>query len=115
MPVPPNAEFLGIRFTLGTAVRPHPAASIVDGYVPFPVTDSGRVNIGGEDWEAPTYENVEQFVRRLRDAGLLVRSRLMVDEDVAGHLEGHPSKRTLQRQYRALTGLRKAPSRRSTG
>lgn len=104
-PVPPNAEFLGIRLTLGTVLRPHPAASIVDGYVPFPVTDSGRIVIGGEDWEAPTYENAEQFVRRLRHAGLLVRSRLRVEEHLAGHPEGHPSQRTLQRQYRAVTGL----------
>ncbi|MBM7489451.1 hypothetical protein JOD64_000673 [Micromonospora luteifusca] len=104
-PVPPDAEFLGIRLTLGTVLRPHPAASIVDGFAPFPVTGSGRVVIGGEDWEAPTYENVEQFVRRLRDAGLLVRSRLKVEGHFAGHPEGHPSKRTLQRQYRAITGL----------
>jgi AraC-like DNA-binding protein len=100
-PVPPNAEFLGIRLTLGTVLRPHPAASIVDGNVRFPVTDSGRIVIGGHDWEAPTYENVEQFVRRLRDEGLLVRPRLEVEENVAGHL----TKRTLQRQYRAFTGL----------
>ena len=104
-PVPPNAEFLGVRFTLGTVLRPHPAASIVDGFVPFPVTDSGRVVIGGEDWEAPTYENVEHFVRRLQGAGLLVRSRLEGGELFTGRPEGHPSKRTLQRQYRAITGL----------
>ena len=96
-PVPPDAEFLGIRLTLGTVLRPHPAASVVDGYVPFPVTDSGRVVIGGEAWEAPTYENAEQFVRRLRDAGLLAQSHLKA--------AGHPSERTLQRQYRAVTGL----------
>ncbi|WP_244200628.1 helix-turn-helix domain-containing protein [Micromonospora arborensis] len=104
-PVPRDAEFLGIRLTLGTVLRPHPAASIVDGLVPFPVTDSGRVVIGGEEWETPTYENVEQFVRRLRDGGLLARSRLKVEEHVAGHPDGHPSKRTIQRQYRAITGL----------
>jgi hypothetical protein len=103
-PVPPSAEFLGVRFTLGTVLRPHPASAIVDGYVPIPVTDSGRVVIGGEDWEAPTYENVEHFVRRLQDAGLLVRSRLEGEEHFA-RPEGHPSKRTLQRQYRAITGL----------
>nr|WP_296071447.1 AraC family transcriptional regulator [uncultured Actinoplanes sp.] len=97
VPVPPDAEFLGLRLTLGTVLRPHPAASIVDGYVSFPVTDSGRVVIGGEDWEAPTYDNAEQFVRRLRDAGLLVRP--------AGHPEGRRSRRTLQRHHRALTGL----------
>ncbi|MFG1842433.1 helix-turn-helix domain-containing protein [Micromonospora sp. NPDC049175] len=104
-PVPANAEFLGIRLTLGTVLRPHPATSIVDGYVPFPVTDSGRVVIGGEAWEAPTYDNVEQFVRRLRDAGLLVRPRRGIDDHIAGHPEGRPSSRTLQRRYRTITGL----------
>ncbi|MGW5557962.1 helix-turn-helix domain-containing protein [Micromonospora sp. NPDC003944] len=103
--VPSDAEFLGIRLTLGTVLRPYPASSIVDGYVPLPVTDSGRVVVGSEDWEAPTYENVEQFVRRLSDAGLLARSALRVDEQPAGHPEGHPSRRTLQRRYRAVTGL----------
>jgi AraC-like DNA-binding protein len=99
-PVPPDAKFLGIRLTLGAVLRPHPATSIVDGYVPFPVTDSGRVVIGGEDWEAPTYENAEQFIRRLRDAGLLVPSRLAREEP-----DRHRSTRTLQRQHRAATGL----------
>lgn len=75
-PVPADAEFLGMRLTLGTGLRPHPAASIVDGAVSFPVTDRGRVVIGGAEWEAPTYENAEQFARRLQDAGLLVRSAL---------------------------------------
>lgn len=104
-PVPPYTEFLGVRFTLGTVLRPHPAASIIDGSVPFPVTDSGRVVIGGEDREAPTYENVECFIRRLLDAGLLVRSRLGDEEDVAGHPEAAPTLRTLQRRYCAITGL----------
>jgi AraC-like DNA-binding protein len=97
-PVPPDTEFLGIRLAFGSVLRPHPASSITDGYAPFPVTGSGRVVIGGEEWEAPTYENTEHFVRRLRDAGLLVRSGL-VDEEAG--LAG----RTRQRRYRAIAGL----------
>ncbi|MFI6513750.1 hypothetical protein ACIBCT_39625 [Streptosporangium sp. NPDC050855] len=104
-PVPPDTEFLGIRFALGAVLRPHPAASITDGYVPFPVTGSGRVVIGGEEWEAPTYENVEHFVRRLQDAGLLVRSRLGDEQHVAGRPGAGPTRRTLQRRHRAITGL----------
>ncbi|MEU4536261.1 AraC family transcriptional regulator [Streptosporangium sp. NPDC023825] len=102
-PVPPDTEFLGVRFALGTVLRPHPAGSIIDGNVPFPVTDSGRVVIGGDDWEVPTYENVEHFVRRLQDAGLLVRSSL--GEEERGHPGAGPTMRTLQRRYRAATGL----------
>ncbi|AGL15155.1 AraC family transcriptional regulator [Actinoplanes sp. N902-109] len=94
-PVPPEAEFLGIRLTLGTVLRPHPPGSIVDGDVSLPVTDAGRVVIGGAEWEVPTYENAEQFIRRLRDDGLLVRSPLA----------SRGSRRTGQRQYRASTGL----------
>ncbi|MET8157794.1 AraC family transcriptional regulator [Sphaerisporangium sp. NPDC005289] len=104
-PVPPDTKFLGVRFALGTVLRPHPAASITDGYVPVPVTDSGRIVIGGEDWEAPTYENVEHFVRRLQDAGLLLRSRLGDEEHVAEPPEAGPTRRTLERRYRAITGL----------
>jgi hypothetical protein len=100
-PVPPDAEFLGIRFALGAALRTHPVASIVDGCATLPVTDSDRIVINGEDWEAPTYENAEHFVRRLQGAGLLVRSQLVE----AGHPEDHRSPRTLQRRYRASTGL----------
>ncbi|KKK06393.1 AraC family transcriptional regulator [Micromonospora sp. HK10] len=104
-PVPPGTEFLGVRFAFGAVLRPHRAASVVDGYVPFPVTESGRIIIGGTGWEAPTFENVEQFVRRLQDAGLLVRSRLGDEEPVAEHPEAGPTERTRQRRYRALTGL----------
>jgi len=100
-PVPPDAEFLGIRFALGAALKPHPAASLVDGYATLAVTESGRIVLGGEDWEAPTYENAEQFVRRLQGAGLLVRSSLRD----AGHPTNDRSQRTLQRRYRAATGL----------
>lgn len=103
-PVPPDAEFLGIRFALGAVLRPHPAAVIVDGYTTLPVTHSNRIVIGGEDWEAPTYENAEHFIRRLQDAGLLARSPLWAAEDAPDHR----SRRTLQRRYRAITGLSQA-------
>ncbi|MGV9807207.1 AraC family transcriptional regulator [Micromonospora chersina] len=104
-PVPPGTEFLGVRFAFGAVLRPHPAASIVDGYVPFPVTDSGRIVIGGEGWEAPTFDNVEHFVRRLRHAGLLVRSPLGDEERVTGHPGAGPTERTRQRRHRAIIGL----------
>ncbi|MCK2216734.1 hypothetical protein MF672_023460 [Actinomadura sp. ATCC 31491] len=123
-PVPPDTEFLGVRLAFGTVLRPFPAAAVVDGYVPFPVTDAGRIVLGGQDWEAPTYDNVEHFVRRLLDAGLLVRSRLGDEEqdvELCGEQDGEqdgehgpgpaangpagPTLRTLQRRYRAITGL----------
>ncbi|MFD0782405.1 helix-turn-helix domain-containing protein [Micromonospora azadirachtae] len=104
-PVPSGTEFLGVRFAFGAVLRPHPAASAVDGYVPIPVTESGRIIIGAEDWEAPTFDNVEHFVRRLRNAGLLVRSRLGHEDQFAERPGGGPTARTLQRRYRAIIGL----------
>lgn len=104
-PVPPDTEFLGIRFALGTALRPHPAASIIDGSASLPVTGSGRIIIGGEEWEAPTYENVEHFLRRLQDASLLAQSRGGDKEHFAEHPGASPTKRTIQRRFRAVTGL----------
>ena len=65
------------------------------------MTDSGRIVIGGEEWEEPTYDNAEHFVRRLQGAGLLVRSSLCE----AGHHRDDRSRRTLQRRYLAATGL----------
>lgn len=110
-PVPPGTEFLGVRFAFGAVLRPHPAASIVDGYLPLPVTESGRLVIGGESWEAPTFDNVEHLVRRLRDAGLLVRSPLGDGPRVAGRPGAGPTERTRQRRHRAVTGLSRATVR----
>jgi helix-turn-helix protein len=105
-PVPGETEFLGVRFALGTVLRPIPVGTIIDGFTPFPVTESGRIIIAGDDWEAPTYDNVEILVRRLRRAGLLARARLGdEDHEVRERTGDGPSVRTLQRRYRAITGL----------
>ncbi|RAO49047.1 hypothetical protein ONO86_02630 [Micromonospora noduli] len=60
------------------------------------MTESGRIVIGGESWEAPTFENGEHFVRRLQDAGLLVRSHLGDEEQIAEHPEASPTVETLR-------------------
>jgi AraC-like DNA-binding protein len=100
-PVSAETEYLGVRFALGAILRPHPAATMIDGYIPLPVTAAGKIVLGGEEWEAPTFENVEHFVHRLQTTGLLVPSPL--EHDVpTGRGE---SVRTRQRQYRALTGM----------
>ena len=100
-PVPAETEYLGVRFALGAVLHPHPASTLVDGYAPLPVTEAGRIVLGGEEWEAPTFENVEHFVRRLQTTGLLKRSDLDRDPPPGRGA----SERTQQRRYRALTGL----------
>ncbi|HEY8589198.1 MAG TPA: hypothetical protein VIL55_06585, partial [Naasia sp.] len=101
-PVPAGTDFLGVRFVLGATLMPHPAATLMDGYSPLPVTDSGRIVLGGEEWEAPTFENAEHFVRRLQHAGLLLPSALERER------RGRLSERTRQRRFRALTGMSRA-------
>jgi AraC-like DNA-binding protein len=104
--VPSEAEFLGVRFVFGAVLRPIPVRTIIDGFASLPVTEAGRIIIGGDDWEAPTYDNVEVFVRRLRRAGLLARARFGdEDDEVRERADDSPSVRTLQRRYRAITGL----------
>ena len=100
-PVPAETEFLGVRFTSGARFRSLPVSSMVDGYVPLVVTDGGRIVIGGEEREAPTFENVEDFVRKLVGAGTLLPAPR--DDD---HLRLQDvTTRTRERRYRALAGM----------
>ena len=100
-PVPAQTEYLGVRFAMGAILRSHPTASVVDGYAPLLVHDGGKIVLGGQEWEVPTYENVEDFVRNLSDAGLLAPSVL----DSESCRQSRNSERTRQRTYRAVTGL----------
>ncbi|MFC5502656.1 AraC family transcriptional regulator [Lysinimonas soli] len=99
-PVPAETEYLGVRFCVGAVLRPHPPATMVDGYTPLPVTDRGAIILGGEEFEPPTFENVEHFVRRLRVLGLLAPSR--IDREWCSK---PGSERTRQRHSRALIGM----------
>jgi AraC-like DNA-binding protein len=100
---PADAEWLGIRFALGSFLPSHPARTLLDrNDVELPAT-SRAFWFQGSAWEPPDFENAESFVARLVGAGLLVR-----DTAVSAALRGDRaalSRRTAQRRFLQATGM----------
>ena len=102
-PVPEGAAFTGIEFALGTSLRALPTAALVDGGLELPDTTRRTFRLDGGRWETPGADDAEALVERLVRAGIVVRDPL-----VAGLLRGDRpdvSGRTVERRFRAATGL----------
>ncbi|TDB95582.1 helix-turn-helix domain-containing protein [Actinomadura sp. 7K534] len=102
-PVPEGATFTGIDFAVGTSLRAMPTPALVDGGVELPDTTRRTFRLDGARWEIPGPDDAEALVERLVRAGVVVGDPL-----VAGVLLGHRpdvSVRTLERRFRAVTGL----------
>jgi hypothetical protein len=99
-----GAEWLGIRFKLGTFLPHLPPGKLLDRRdVNLPQATSQSFWLQGSTWETPTFENADTFVDRLVRGGLLVR-----DPVVQAVLEGQPqelSVRTVQYRFLEATGL----------
>jgi AraC-like DNA-binding protein len=98
-PIPADAEFFGIRFSLGTFMTGLPPAALVDRAVTRPAI--------GSSWELPRPDNSDVFVDRLVRAGLLVHDPVAAEiaaEAANGGVEGL-SARTVQRRVARATGL----------
>ncbi|GAY09317.1 helix-turn-helix domain-containing protein [Pseudonocardia sp. N23] len=102
-PVPEGATFTGIDFAVGTSLRVVPTAALVDGGIELPDTTRRTFRLDGASWETPGPDDVEALVGRLVRAGTVVRDPLVADV-LRGH---HPdvSGRTVERRFRAATGL----------
>jgi hypothetical protein len=102
-PVPEDATFVGIEFAIGTSLRGVPLPSVVDGAVELPDTTRRSFRIAGSRWERPGPDDAEALVERLVLDGAVVRDPI-VGEVLRG---GRPevSDRTLERRFRAATGL----------
>ena len=102
-PVPEAATFVGIEFAIGTSLRGLPCSSLVDGGVVLPDTTPRSFRFAGSRWETPGPDDAEALVERLVRDGAVVRDPI-VGEVVRG---GRPqvSDRTLERRFRAATGL----------
>ncbi|MET8153169.1 helix-turn-helix domain-containing protein [Actinoplanes sp. NPDC049668] len=102
-PVPEGATFTGIEFAVGTSPRAMPMAALVDGGVELPDATRRTFRLDGGRWETPGPDDAEALVERLVRAGIVVRDPLVADV-----LRGHRpavSGRTLERRFRAATGL----------
>lgn len=102
-PVPEGATFTGIEFAVGSTLRMVPTAELVDGGVALPDTSHRTFRLDGARWETPGPDDAEALVGRMVRAGVLAR-----DPFVADVLRGHRpavSQRTVERRFRAATGL----------
>ncbi|TDE23799.1 helix-turn-helix domain-containing protein [Actinomadura sp. 6K520] len=109
-PVPEDAAFLGIAFSLGTSMPHLPIHRLVDGFAEIPDTTRRSFWLKGSTWSLPGYGDAELLVRRMVREEVLVR-----DPVVAAVLGGRPpkvSERTVQRRFVASTGLTRGAVRR---
>lgn len=103
-PVPEEAAFVGIQFAVGTSLRAIAGPALVDGGIALPDTTRRSFRLDGVRWETPHPDDAEALVARLIRQETVVRDPL-VTEALRG---GRPavSERTLERRFRAATGLR---------
>ncbi|PGH45826.1 Helix-turn-helix domain-containing protein [Micromonospora sediminicola] len=102
-PVPEGATFVGIEFAVGTALRIVPTPALVDRGAELPDVTRHTFRLDGVRWETPGPDDAEALVDRLVRAGAVVRDPL-----VAEVRRGDPpyaSPRTVERRFRAATGL----------
>lgn len=102
-PVPEDATFFGIVFSLGTSLAHLPAGRLVDSGAELPDATRRSFWLNGSAWRLPDYDNAEDLVRRMAREGDLV------SDPVVSAALGDPrpdlSERTLQRRFVAATGL----------
>lgn len=102
-PVPQDADFVGIQFSVGTSLRMTPIPSLVDRGTPLPDVMSRTFWLDGHRWPTPSPDDAELLVERLVRRGVVGR-----DDSVTRTLGGAPpeiSLRSLERRFRTATGL----------
>jgi Helix-turn-helix domain len=103
---PADAEWLGIRFKLGTVMPALPASTLVDGGITLPtLSNAARTSfwLDGGAWQFPDYDNADTFVEWLVRRGLLVREPV-VHAALQGHLRDR-SLRSIQRRFLQVAGV----------
>jgi AraC-like DNA-binding protein len=103
VPIPQDAEFFGLQFSLGTYMPSLLPGHLVDRSLTLPPVTRTSFWLDGSAWELPGPGNADVFADRLVRAGLLVH-----DPVVSGALWGDVrglSTRTVQRRVSRATGL----------
>jgi AraC-like DNA-binding protein len=100
---PPEGEWVGILFKLGTSLEHLPVASLVDNGINLPDASGKSFWLKGGVWQFPDYENADTFVDRLVREDLLVREPL-VEAALQNRVEDL-SPRSVQRRFLQATGL----------
>ena len=102
-PVPEGASFMGIEFAVGTFLRRTPTRDLVDGGIELPDTTRRTFRLDGVRWERPGPDDAEALVDRLVRAGVVDRDPLVAAVRRGERPDVSP--RTLERRFRAATGL----------
>ena len=102
-PIPEDAEFFGIQFSLGTFMPGLPPGQLVDGSLTLPQAAKTSFWLDGDGWELPGPDNADVFVDRLVRAGLLVHDPV-VPAALRGEFDGW-SRRSVERRVSRATGL----------
>jgi hypothetical protein len=100
---PPEAEWFGIAFKLGTFVPDILPGSLIDRYFNLPDSSGRSFSLGHSTWQFPNFENADTFVDQLVRAGILVHEPIMnaVHQGQSQSL----SLRTVQYRFLRSTGL----------
>jgi AraC-like DNA-binding protein len=103
MPIPQDAEFLGIEFSAGTFMPELPPGRLVDRTLTLPQVSDRSFWLDGSAWELPGPDNADVFVDRLVRAGLVMHDPI-VAEALHGEVAGI-STRSVERRVARATGL----------
>ncbi|MGP4096867.1 helix-turn-helix domain-containing protein [Nonomuraea sp. KM90] len=102
-PVPEDATFFGITFSLGTTMPHLPVSRLVNDTAEIPDATRRSFWLKGSSWDVPGYDDAEAFVRRMAREEVLVRDPIVAA--VLGEAPPDVSERTVQRRFLAATGL----------
>lgn len=105
MPCDEGWEFFGVELRPGAHLRrylPHRLVDLADVVLPTPAAD--RLVLDDREWEIPTEQNVDVFVRRLAREGLLIFDPL-IDEIRNGERPRAMSERVAQLRFRRAVGI----------
>jgi AraC-like DNA-binding protein len=103
MPIPQDAEFLGIEFSAGTLMPELPPGRLVDRTLTLPQVSDRSFWLDGSAWELPGPDNADVFVDRLVRSGLVMHDPI-VAEALHGEVAGI-STRSVERRVARATGL----------
>lgn len=101
---PPDGEWLGIRFRIGTFMPKLPPGEVRDRRdATLPDASARSFWLDGSAWEYPDFENADTFVDRLVRRGILVRDPIV--DDVLRGRNDPPTIRSAQRHFQRATGI----------
>jgi Helix-turn-helix domain len=101
---PRDAEWIGIRFAVGTYMPAFPPGTLIDRQdVTLPGASARAFWLNGSAWEYPDFDNADVFVARLIRTGVIAR-------DAVVHSARHrhvaaQSTRSVQRHFLRATGM----------